>query len=206
MKKIKLDFNSYNDTALLVLVKACLLALTGNLFFPSLSNPGLPDFSTAINAYDAALAAASDKSKNDITAKDARRAELINLLTKLSLQLMQIADGNLEALVSTSLPLYKVREPKPPMGIPAIQSIENGLNSGELDLSLFSLAGSRTFIYQYTEDPLTADSVWQSINSTRIKQTITGLKTGKRYWIRVIAYGTKNQMTTSDPVLSKIVQ
>ena len=206
MKKIKLDFNRYNDTALLVLVKACLLALTGNLFFPSLSNPSLAEFQTAINAYDAALAAASDKSKNDITAKDARREELINLLLKLSLQLMQIADGNLEMLVSTGLPLYKTREPRPPMGIPAIESIENGLNAGELNVSLFFLEDARTFIYQYTEDPLSADSVWKNLNCTRVKQTITGLQTGKRYWIRIIAYGTKNQMTISDPVLSRIVQ
>ena len=206
MKRIKLNFNSYSDNALLVLVKACLLALTGNVFFPALSNPTLAEFQTAINAYDAALAAAADRSKNNVAAKDARKAELINLLIRMALQLMQEADGNLEALVSTALPLYKTREPKPPMGIPAIESIENGLNSGELDAKVFFLPGARTLIYQYTEDPLTAGSVWTSLNSTRTKETLTGLQVGKRYWIRIVAYGTNNQMTISDPVLSKIVQ
>jgi hypothetical protein len=206
MKRIKLDFASYSDNALLVLVKACLLALTGNIFFPTLTDPSLAEFQTSVNAYDAALAAAADRSKNNVAAKDARKAELVNVLIRMALQLMKEADGNLEALVSTALPLYKTREPRPPIGIPDIHSIENGLNSGELDVKVFSLSGARTFIYQYTEDPLSASSVWTSLNSTRTKQTITGLQVGKRYWIRIIAYGTNNQMTISDPVLSKIVQ
>lgn len=206
MKRINLDFATYSDNALLVLSKACLLALTGNVFFPALSDPSLADFQTSINAYDDALAAAADRSKNNVAAKDARKAELVNLLVRMALQLMKEADGDLEALISTGLPLNKQKEPRPPIGIADIASIENGLNSGELNAKLFPLPGARTFIYQYTEDPLSADSVWVSVNSTRTKETITGLQVGKRYWIRIIAYGINNQMTISDPVLSKIVQ
>ena len=206
MKRIKLDFNSYSDGALLLLAKAVVLALTGNLFFPALSNPTLAQFQTGINDYEAALAAAADRGKNSVAAKDASKAELINLLFKMALQCMQQADGNLQALISTAFPLSKSREPQPPLGVPAIEAIEAGINSGELQVNLFSLPGSRTFVYQYAQDPLPPNVEWQSTNSTVTRQIITQLETGKRYWFKVVAYGTNNQMTISDPVLSKIVQ
>lgn len=206
MKKILLDFSRYADGPLLVLSQAILAALTGNAFFPALSNPSLADFQTAVNAYEAALAAAADRGRNNVAAKYARKTELINLLFKMALQCMKVADSNLEALISSGFPLSKTKAPLPPLGIVTIDRIELGLNSGELAVFLLSLTGARTYVYQYTPDPLTPDSEWTNLNSTITKETITGLEVGKRYWIRVIAYGTNNQMTVCDPVLSKIVQ
>lgn len=206
MKRFRLDFINYADGALLILAKVIILSLTDNVFFPNLTNPSLAELQTGVNNYEEALAAAADRGKNNVAAKDASKLALSNLLFKMALQCMQIADGNLQALISTSFPLTKTKEPMPPLGIPVIESIVAGISSGELLVTLFSLPGARTLVYQYTEDPLGAGSQWQSLNSTVVKQLITGLETGKRYWFRVVAYGINNQMTVSDPVLSKLVQ
>ena len=205
MRKIKFDFYKYADPALLVLVQAILLALTGNLFFPTTA-PTLAVLQTAINAYADALSAAQNRGKNEVAAKNARRQELIELLISLGNDITQQANGNEEALVSSAFPLTKTRQPQIPLGIVVIASIEPGLNAGQLDIKINALPGAKTFLYQYTEDPLSPDSEWISQNSPRIKETISGLQTGKRYWIRVVAYGTYKQMTVCDPVLSKIVQ
>lgn len=205
MRKIKLDFARYSDPALLVLAQSILAALTGNLFFPSPS-PTLAVFQAAITAYSDALSAAANRGKNEVTAKNARRQELIDVLFNLALDVMKTADGNEEALVSSAFPLTRQRQPLLPLGIPVIAKIELGLNAGELEVILGSLQGARTFVYKYTPEPLTAGSVWESVNSTRIKETISGLESGKKYLVQIVAYGTNNQMTVCEPVLSKIVQ
>lgn len=206
MKRILLDFTRYADAALLVLAEAVYAALTGNAFFPALSDPGLADFKAALDAYDDALAAAADRGKNSIAAKKARKAELTNLLFKLALECMRVADGNDEALISTKFPLTKDKVPQKPLGIASISKIENGQNPGELVVTLYTLPGVRAFVYQYAQDPISESSQWHNHNSTMINETITGLESTKRYWIRIVAYGTGNQMTICEPVLSKIVQ
>jgi len=205
MRKIKSDFERYGDAALLVLVEFLLLSLTGNIFFPVIA-PSLANFQTAITAYSTALSAAQNRGKAEIAAKNARRQELIDLLLSLANDITKQADGSEEALVSSGFPLTKTRQPKPPMGIPVIAKIEVSDNAGQIDVTLDSLDGARTFVYRYTPDPIVEGSVWASRNSTLVKQTFTGLETGKRYWIQIVAYGTNNQMTMCDPVLSKIVQ
>lgn len=206
MRRIKQNFRNYADGTLLLLSQDSATALIGNTYYPTLTNPTLADFQAAVNAYAAALAAAADRSTNTVATKNTKKAELVDVLIRLSNELMQEADGNEDALISTALPLTKIRSSRPPIGIVTIAKIENGLNSGELDVNIDSLPNVRIYVYQYTEDPLSESSVWQELNSTLTKETIKGLETGKRYWIRVVAYGTANQMTVCDPVLSKIVQ
>ena len=206
MRRIKLDYASYADGALLLLSQDSLAALTGNSFFPALEDPTLAQFQTGINAYGTAYAAAGDRSMNNVAAKKTQKAALVELLIQMSNQLMQKADGNEDALISTLLPLTKIRSSRPPIGIVTIAKIENGLNSGELDITIDALPGARIYVYQYAQDPITENTQWQNLNSTLVKETITGLEAGKRYWIRVVAYGTGNQMTVCEPVLSKLVQ
>lgn len=206
MRRIRLDFSNYADGALLVLARAIVAALTGNAYFPSLTNPSLADFQTVVNTYGTALAAAADRSKNNVATKNTAKQALIDTLTKVATECTQVANGNEDALISTSFPLTKIRGPQPPLEVPVIAKIENGINSGELIITLFSLPNARTFLYQYTLDPLTESSEWLSLNSTVIKETLAGLQPGKRYWIKIIAYGIDNQMTVSDPILSKFVQ
>lgn len=205
MKRILLNFASYSDAALLVLAQGIHVALTGNPFFTTTS-PDLTTFLSVITAYSNALAAAQNRGKDEVGAKNARKAELVALLADLALDIMKQADGNVEALISSGFPLNKSRQPQPPLGIVDIAKIEVGENSGELLVIIKPVPGARTYIYQYTQDPITANSVWTSQNSTLIKETITGLETGKKNWIRVVAYGINKQMTVCDPVLSKIVQ
>jgi len=60
-------------------------------------------------------------------------------------------------------------------------------------------------MYEYTQDPLTANSVWQSQGSTLSRHLINGMESGKRYWCRVVAYGVNNQAMASDPV-ARVIQ
>ncbi|MBO9681175.1 MAG: fibronectin type III domain-containing protein [Flavisolibacter sp.] len=205
MKRIKFEFRRYADGVLLVFSKSVVAALTGNAFFPSLS-PSLATVQTAINAYDDSLAAAKEGGKANIAAKNARKAELVDVLTNLGLDVMKTCDGNEEMLGTCGFPLIKTPQPQPPLGTPVISKIELGQSTGELLVVIKTLKGARGYVIEYTEDPLGDDAVWHSQNSTTLKTLLSGLVSGKKYWIRVVAYGKGDQVMVSDPALSRLVQ
>jgi hypothetical protein len=92
------------------------------------------------------------------------------------------------------------------LGVPVITKIDNGNGTGELVITAKWLPGVRTFMYEYTAEPLTVDSEWMNHSTTSIKALISNLVSGKKYWCRVVAYGSGDQVTVSDPALSRIVQ
>lgn len=205
MQKINLGFNRFTEAVLLVIAQAILAALTGNAFFPT-TTPTLAELQTAIDAYTAALSASMDGGKASIAAKNARKQDLIELLVALGNYVMLTARGNVEMLASTGFPLTKERQPQPPLDTPKILKLESGTNTGELTATIAALKGALTYVYQYTQDPLSESSEWISQNSTLSKITFTGLEAGKKYWVRVIAYGRNEQELMSDPVLSRLIQ
>jgi hypothetical protein len=205
MQRINLGFGRYTDAALLVIAQAILAALTGNTFFPT-PTPTLAALQTAVEAYSEALAAAVDGGKTAVAAKNARKQELMDLLVQLGIYVMLTANGDVEMLSSSAFPLTKDRQPLPPLEKPEITKMESGINSGELHVSINAVKGARTYVYQYTLDPLSQGSNWVSNNSTLVKFGFNNLEVGKKYWCRVVAYGKNEQMVVSDPVLSRVVQ
>jgi hypothetical protein len=204
MKRILFKFRRYADGVMLVFGKTVLLNLTSNTFYPA-TTPTLATIQAAINAYDDALAAAKEGGKGNIAAKNARKQDLIDLLVDLAYDLMK-TDSSLEALSTTAFPLNKDQQPSPPLGVPVIKKVENGESLGQLIVTVKSLPGARTYLYEYTPEPLTPDSVWASHSNTSIKGIISGLVSGKKYWCRVTAFGKGDEVEVSDPALSRIVQ
>lgn len=204
MKKINLNFRRYTDATLLILAQGILTALTGNPYFPTTS-PTLAVFQAAISDYSDALAAAALGGKNNIVIKNARKADLISVLISLALDIMKTANGSLIMLTSSAFPLSKDRTPSGPMGNPQILSLEDGPVSGSLTVAISKVTGAKTYGYEYTLDPLTDNSQWSSEIDNLVKHTFSSLEVGKKYWVRVVAYGNNEQEGYSDPV-SRIVQ
>ena len=96
---------------------------------------------------------------------------------------------------STPLPLEK------PTGL----ILTDGANAGEIELVFKRLKNARTYMYQIAEGELTKSTNWTSSTGTIRKAKFINLKSGKRYWVRVVAIGTNNQMVYSDAV-SRIAQ
>jgi hypothetical protein len=205
MKKVNLGFSKYTEANLLVIAQAILAALTTNAFFPT-PVPTLVVLQTAITDYSEALSAAKDGGKTNIAVKNARKEELIALLIQLGNYVMLTANGNDEMLGTSGFPVSKTKEPSPPLVKPEIIKMEDGLNSGELQVTISSVAGARNYVYQYTQDPLTLTSQWTSSNTTLTKMLFTDLEPGKKYWSRAIVYGIKEQQVFGDPVLSQLIR
>ena len=111
-----------------------------------------------------------------------------------------LSDGNLEMLISSGLPLTK--EPSPSvLGVPENLAISQSVNPGSVEVSFKAVDNAINYRYEWTPNPVTANTVWEAISSTVRKQVISDLEQGSNYWFRVRAYGTKKQETVSSEVL-----
>ena len=61
-------------------------------------------------------------------------------------------------------------------------------------------------MYMAAPDPITENTVWISKLGTEMSYTFTGLEVGKRYWMKVVAMGTRGQNVPSEPILTRLVQ
>ena len=111
-----------------------------------------------------------------------------------------LSDGNLEMLISSGLPLTK--EPSPSvLGVPENLVISQSVNPGSVEVSFKTVDNAINYRYEWTPNPVTANTVWEAISSTVRKQVISDLEQGSNYWFRGRAYGTKKQETVSSEVL-----
>ncbi|HYK55486.1 MAG TPA: hypothetical protein VEV15_03340, partial [Flavisolibacter sp.] len=165
----------------------------------------LAEVVTAATDYSTALVAAKQGGKTEVAVKNQKRKALENLLITLASYVTMTSKGDRAVMVSSGFDLVKVKEPSPPLGKPEIIKVVDGVNPGELKVIISRVTSARNYMYEYTQDPLAAQSDWVGQNSTLSKMLFKDLESGKKYWCRVIAYGRNEQLAYSDPV-SRIVQ
>ena len=204
MTKINLGFGKYTEANLLVVANAIHTAMNGNAYFPT-PTPTMVDFQTAITDYSNALSAAKEGGKTNVATKNQKKEELILVLVALANYVTYTAAGDEVITTSSGFTLAKQREPLPPLGKPEILKVDDGMNMGDLRVVIAGLKGAKTYVYQYTKDPLTDANEWAGQNSTLTKFSFSELESGKKYWCRVVAYGNNEQIVYSDPV-ARIVQ
>ena len=197
-------YNSWADGKVFNETVRIQTSMTDNPRFPTPS-PTMVAFGDAVSAYGLALAKAGSKDKSAIAAKNARRAELIALCVQLGFSVSNTANGDVEALVSTSLPLRKKRQ-SVVLSPPSNLRIVNGINPGELDLKVDGMKGAATFGFEYTQDPPTEESVWVRTICSTSRCTIKNLESGKKFWFRTFVIGSKEQMVMGETLLSPYVQ
>jgi hypothetical protein len=204
MSKIKFDFPRLSDANLEISAQAIVLAMTGNANFTTPS-PTLTVVNAAITPYSLALSAAQTRDKNKIAEKNDARVALQDVLILLGNYVTLTAEGDRTILLSSGFPLVKERVPAPDITKPENIEVANGINSGEANVSVTAVPYAKSYVHQFTSDPLTAASNWSSTPTTRCKHTYNDLAPGQKLWFRVAAVGCKGQLAYSDP-LSKIVQ
>jgi hypothetical protein len=179
-------------------------ALTGNATFAG-TIPDMVTFSAGVQDFITQLGLAGSRDANAVAAKNTSRNNLIGLCITLGNSVNAIADGNLDDLISSAMPLRK----KPStvvLSVPSNFRITNGLNPGELVLRVKSMKGVRTYVYEYTQDPPTAASIWISKQGSTASNLVTGLESGKKYWFRITVIGSNGQSVLGDTLLSPFVQ
>ena len=96
------------------------------------------------------------------------------------------------------------RERSKPQQLPPKLVVEME-SPGQVTCRVKKVTGARVYIHQYTAHPLSTDSVWISETTLTNAHTFSGLQSGSKIWLRVIAITGKGDKVYWEPV-SRIIQ
>ena len=171
-------------------------AMTGNTHFAA-PNPTVAALKAALTAFSNALLACKSGDRVKIADKNEKRTKLISLLHQMAFYVLNVSNGN-EAIAVTSgfeispAPQQRVVEKPDPL------ILENGSNPGEIVCKGKTVAGAKSYIFQYaTLEEMTA-GIWQSLPSTTVLAVLPPLTIGTRYYCRLAAVGSRKQLMYGD--------
>jgi hypothetical protein len=194
-QSIQLSFTRLTDSNFLTKANFINASMSGNSFFPS-PIPTLAQVQEAIDLYDAKLLAATGLGKVNVAEKNQAREILEQLLYKLGLWVMFMADGVEAVLVSSGYTLVKEPQPRT-LDKPGDVTLTYDITSGTL-ISSIPKGNASSFIHEITDAPPTENTVWKSYPTSTSQFTFTGLIPGQQYWVRVAVVGSRKQIAYSN--------
>lgn len=202
--KAIVNFESDSDSQLLARANLIIEGMTGNAHFPN-PTPTIAVLTTLKDDYSASLVAAGTGNRAAASEKNDQRLVLETNLCTLGNYINTVARNNLTAILTSNYPPTKDPEPSY-LGPVEMMKLTPGMNSGSLICKLSRVKNSKSYTFMITEDPITDDSLWKSYVSTRCSFEFTKLVPGKKYWVKVIVAGTKNQTVQSGPISQYALQ
>jgi hypothetical protein len=147
---------------------------------------------------------AGRKDRALLSAKNDRKADLIKDLDILNEYLTITCKGDKTMLLQSGFEIAGLKNDskdlQPIREITVVSELP-----GTVTISVKRITGAKSYVFQYTADPLSSDSVWVSETSLNRKHTFSSLNSVARYWFRVIAIGKGNQTVYSPPV-ARVIQ
>lgn len=202
--KVITGFSRYSDGDLSIKAKHIVTSLTGNSNYAT-PTPTLSAVSNAITAFDSATEAAVDGDKQSTALKKQKREELEALLNNLSLYVQLNGQDDEVILLSSGFDLKKAGTPVGVLPKPASIKVSPGDNSGSVKVVVAKVEGAKTYLFEYTLTPVTSDSVWTDVASTKTTAIIDNLISGKQYAFRVAGVGADTTLVYSDFITSFIL-
>lgn len=147
---------------------------------------------------------ASRKDRGFSSAKNDRKADLIKDLDVLNVYVTETCKGDKTMLLQSGFEIVGFKnesdELQPIREVKVISELP-----GTATIRVSKVARAKSYVFQYTVDPLSPDSVWVSETVLGRDHTFTDLNSVARYWFRVIAIGKGNQKVYSPPV-ARVIQ
>ena len=132
--RITNGFDKMSDEKLTAKAKNIMEGMTGNEHFTS-PTPTLVTVQTAINAFDAAAAAAKEGSMLERAEKNQKKADLAILLHSLGNYVLFTADGDRLIAISSNFTIARAKTPGPAVGAAQNQQLKDGINAGTMIFS-----------------------------------------------------------------------
>lgn len=191
-KRLALSFKETIDSSLIIVGMRVHSSMTGNEYFP---DPGMLiiELLELTNQFNSAVAEAALGDRQKISVKNDVRALLIKKLKKVGEFVQDHANGAETPLLSSGFPIIKPLD-EIHLKDPRDFKILPGPNPGEIIMKVRGVKGARSYIYQWTPAPVTAESVWETLYDTKCKKVISGLPLGINYCFRMAAVGAHNQI------------
>jgi len=201
MGKVKLSLKTMTVTAKVQFARQVVTSLTGNATFPN-PEPPLSDLTDAATNLEAAFNTANVAHQNAMektSLMDDADTAINNILTKLGNYVDSTSNGDEAKILSSGMSVKAKPVPIGSLPQPTALAATEGDNEGEIDLSWDKVFGARSYVVEYTPDPITPTG-WKSGGvSTKSSKSISSLQSGVKYWFRVAAVGAAGQGPWSDP-------
>jgi hypothetical protein len=201
--KIKKSYRRASDLKTLGVGDRVSDSLKGNAKFPDVEAKRTKLEKTN-NDFRGAISIAGRKDRTLSSAKNDIRAELIRVLDDLADYVTTISNGDKTMLLSSGFDITGQKDLTQVLA-PIEKLVVVSEMPGQATTRVKRVAGARSYVHQYTTDPLSPDSVWVSETTTDREHTFSNLKSVTRYWFRVIAIGNGKQAVYSPPV-ARVVQ
>ncbi|HXI22415.1 MAG TPA: fibronectin type III domain-containing protein [Pyrinomonadaceae bacterium] len=200
MPKVKLNFRGLSIRAKIAKGRQVIGSITGNPNFPN-PHPALADVTALINAAESKASevdATTQLRKTQTTELGALEDQLDAVMAQLASYVDSVSAGDEAKIQSAGLDTRAAASTTTePPAVPSALDVTVGDRDGELDASWDTVAGAKSYIIELSEDQPNA---WRHSGvSTKSKYTLSGLVSGKRYWIRVAAINSVGQSGWSDP-------
>ncbi|WP_205513154.1 hypothetical protein [Longitalea arenae] len=170
------------------------------------TNPAFPDpkpaqsvLQAACDDFRLASSMAGRKDRALLSAKNDKRAALISILDELNEYVTATSKGDKTMLLQSGFEIVGIRGESRELQPITELTVQSAL-PGTATTRVKRVTGARSYVHQYTTDPLGPDSVWVSETSLNREHTFSSLRSVSRYWFRVLAIGKGNQTVYSPPV------
>jgi hypothetical protein len=188
---------SMSDPELVVTAQTVVTSTTGNPNFAQ-PMPPLATISTALGAFSVALADAANGGTELTAIKNAKRNELVSLLTQLAAYITLTADGDMAKMLSSGFPYQKpVRNKIGKLAISGTPYLTQGTNSGELIATIPPVRGSGSYNWSLALASA-PDKPLQTAQTLGGRATFVGLTPGEEYSLTVNAVGAAGTSDWSD--------
>ena len=200
---VKLGLNGLTPTALVEKGRNLVEKCTGNA---NLTLPAtfLTDLGAACDALEQAnLAVRDNGGRQDHVTRDARVADVENLVRELAGYVQAQCEGDKEKITSTS---FGVRKQPSPVGVPGAPTnvrAGRGKLPGEVHLIWDGVYGRLMYELEVATDPNAADGWSLLVRTSKNRYTATGLTSDQVYYFRVRAIGTAGVGQMSDSAQAK---
>ena len=200
--RIVSSYKIEKDNDFIATLKLVTTNLDGNASFP---NPpeALANIKKKLPDFEAAVVNAKGRDPLKVSLKNDLRAILEAELKKLADFVTQVSNGDRSLLLSSG---FALRSARTEAGLGSISNLQVVIDRpSEATTRIKRVNGARSYVHQYTAEPLTSGSIWTSKTLTDTSYTFTGLESAVKYLFQVIAIGFKGQEAYS-PMVKKVIQ
>lgn len=170
--------------------------------FP-VTDPTILDVTAKHTAYHDAIVKATDGTKADTDDKNTLRRQLSIMLTNLAYDCARRSNGNTTKFLTTGFAMKAKGSPIGILPAPLDFSLQAGANEGEMDTKWKKVDKADKYQVRIGLDPENPDSwIIEAIVSPS-KAHFTGLESGKKYYGRVRAIGSKGLYGNWSDISSK---
>jgi hypothetical protein len=163
----------------------------------------MKDLKTHVDELMTAEVATQKRIPANYTLRDQKRTVVELDVNQLADYVDTVSKGNVLIIQQAGMESRKQPQKLTELDDPMILGVENS-SPEKLTIRYSKIDRATNYVFEHTDD--LASGVWKNgIYATTTKATITGLTSGKEYWVRVRALGTNEVKSDwSDPI-AKIV-